>query len=165
MSEAAFAAELDRVLADLRGVLLAAYRGAPVVAAAKPDPVRELEKIAAKRPAPPPAPKPLPSETRDDVTANGVTVSYRNLTVTHGPRSAILPRRGCELVAVLAKAKPHVVPREELARRAWPDLTKDSGVTLFSTLLDKLVAPLAVAGLRINTMKGFGLSLTTLDGQ
>lgn len=168
MSEPDFAEEVDQVLAQLRRVILrAAERGGHAVAASASGGVAKRAPQVPVRVIPPRASRatPDPAETREDVTANGVTVSFRHLTVTHGGRSVVVAMRPLEMLAVLVKAKPNVVPRAEICRRAWPDIRQDSGMTLFSGFVPRLEQLLPEIGLRLNTVRGFGLSLTTLEGR
>lgn len=173
--------DIDLALAALRRVILRAIEaGTPRPAAAAEIAIARAAKAAAihaaRQPAPPAPRRPirqppaLPAAERINcpppVEANGVTVDFAAGpagTVTYAGRTVNVSRRQAQAVAVLARALPHVIPRGEIARRAWPDLLPLSGQTTLSQMHPPLTERLATIGLALKEMRKFGFALMPAD--
>lgn len=168
MSRTELIEDLDHALAVLRRVIVRAIDTSP----AKPAASSERARVVITQPSAAPAPKPAMPVQRvqkvvplpDDVTHNGVTVSFRNKTVRHKGGIAEVSLRQAQVVAVLAKALPHLIPRGELSERAWPDLAISSRDQTMSTMIHPLSERLKAAHLRLHVTRKFGLSLHAEEG-
>jgi DNA-binding response OmpR family regulator len=153
-------ADLDLALAALRRVIMRAIETAVPRTSI---PGKDIPAPAAKKvTAPPPAPKPHPQpvvDRRPPAIANGVCVDFATSTVTFGGKSiSVLPRHA-DAVAVLARAIPNVIPRAEIAKRAWLDLSPSSGEVYVAEMREPLTARLASIGLALKVIPKFGLAL------
>lgn len=158
--------ELDLALAALRRVMVRAIdAGMPRASVPQKD---MPPAIAKKAPAPPPPPalKPKPKpfiDRRPPAIANGVCVDFAASTITFGGKSIAVSARHADAVAVLARAMPHVVPRAEIAKRAWLDLSPASGEVYLAEMREPLTARLASIGLALKVVLKFGLALMPAD--
>lgn len=172
MDRATALAEIDDILARLRRVLVQlvdvkqpAMAAKPVSSTAAPmgspivdhRPLPVVTRVPAKVPH---VRRTVGPDGRPPVTANGVVVNFADMTVEfNGKRQRMTNLRQCELVATLAKAKPHLIPTAELTERAWPDLSTDSRTTYLSTERHRLNEALNEIGLRLHHQYKFGFSL------
>lgn len=154
-------AEIDLALAALRRVIVRAMD------------LREMTSPAVDKRAPAPAPAILPQPTnppawkaprvvidkRPPVEANGVRVDFGASTVTHDGKEVEVSPRQAHVIAVLARAMPNPIPRDEIIKRAMPEVAASSGQSYLSEMRAPLTDRMAKIGLVLKTIFKFGYAL------
>ncbi len=96
---------------------------------------------------------------RESVEHNGVLVDFRCSAVIYRGRKVDVSTRGAEVVAALARIMPEWMTRDEIAARAFPDLSQSSGYSKVSGVSRGLMRRLPHIGLTITREYGLGLAL------
>lgn len=171
-----FIEEVDQVLAALRRVLLRAFEHAsssaipqstpavapqpkPAMTAVRAVPAKPLRPEPVREPVARPATIPIGKTEVAPVSWNGVDIDFERETVSYVGRTVTVTFRQAQLVAVLARAMPHHVDRQEAGRRAWPDLSAASQNQMPYSMRVPLKQRMAEIGLSFELAAGFGLRL------